>query len=67
PLDRALTEMRELTGRFFDPEVAEAVFAIHEQGRLEIEGAPPPVEAVFSGNGGGNGTGVPTTGRAAES
>lgn len=47
PVDKALTEIRELDGRFFDSTVVQAVFAIHERGRLEIQGAPPPVASIF--------------------
>ncbi len=47
PVDKALNEIRELDGRFFDSTVVQAVFAVHDRGRLEIQGAPPPVASIF--------------------
>ena len=52
PVDQALEEIRSLTGRVFEQQITDAVFAVHAQGRLEITGAPPPVEAVFSAENG---------------
>jgi putative two-component system response regulator len=52
PVDKALTEIQELEGRFFDSEVVRAVFSIHDRGKLEITGAPPPLADVFKENGG---------------
>lgn len=46
PVEEALAEIRNLTGQFFDPEVAEALFAVQEEGGLKVEGAPPPVAAL---------------------
>ncbi|MDX1675743.1 MAG: response regulator [Longimicrobiales bacterium] len=53
PVDRALSEIRDLTGRFFDRTVTDALFAVHGKDRLLIEGAPPPVSAIFMENGAG--------------
>lgn len=47
PVDEALTEIQDLSGRFFAQQVVEAVFAVHRQNRLEIVGAPPPVADIF--------------------
>ena len=51
PLDRALDEIRNLTGQFFDQAVSDAIFSVQADARLEIEGAPPPVSAIFAENG----------------
>ncbi|HUE76877.1 MAG TPA: HD domain-containing phosphohydrolase [Longimicrobiales bacterium] len=45
--DEALDEIRKLAGRFFDPRIADAVLAVHADGRLAIEGPPPPVADLF--------------------
>ena len=50
-MDRALGEIRTLTGRFFDQDVVEAVFAVHQKGRLEVHGPPPPLAEIFRDNG----------------
>lgn len=46
-VDEALQEIRDLNGRFFDPRVVDAVLSLHETGRLQVEGAPPPVADIF--------------------
>ena len=46
-VEEALTEIRNVDGRFFDPRVTEALFQVHAEGRLEIQGAPPPVADLF--------------------
>ena len=51
PVDKALAEIRELEGRFFPEEIVEAVMAVHDQGRLEVVGAPPPLADIFKENG----------------
>ncbi|HUG40917.1 MAG TPA: HD domain-containing phosphohydrolase [Longimicrobiales bacterium] len=50
-VEEALTEIRALIGRFFDPRIAEALFAVHAAGRLEVKGAPPPVADIFRTDG----------------
>ena len=46
-VDEALAEIRNLEGRFFEPRIVEALFAVHEEGRLEVRGAPPPIADLF--------------------
>ncbi len=43
----ALQEIEDLRGRFFDEAVVDAVMAVHAAGRLEVEGAPPPIAHIF--------------------
>ena len=52
PVGRAMAKIRELDGRFFDSTLVQATFAVHDKGRLEIDGAPPPVAEIFRSNGG---------------
>ena len=47
PVDDALAEIRNLTGRFFEARVSEALFEVHEEGRLDIKGSPPPIADLF--------------------
>lgn len=42
PVEEALAEIENLTDRFFDPRVTRALLAVHEEGALKVEGAPPP-------------------------
>jgi putative two-component system response regulator len=51
PLEEALEEIRTLSGVFFNPEIAEAMFTLAEEDRLGYRGPPPPLEAIFDGNG----------------
>ena len=46
-VEEALTEIRDLEGRFFESHIVEALFAVHEEGRLEVDGPPPPVAEIF--------------------
>ncbi len=42
PVGEALEEIRRLRRRFFDPAVADALVALHREGRLDVIGGPPP-------------------------
>lgn len=46
-VEEALTEIRSLTNRFFDPRVTEALLTVHAAGLLEVKGPPPPVAHLF--------------------
>ncbi len=46
-VDEALEEINKLNGRFFDPRIAEALLAVHADGRLAIDGPPPPIADLF--------------------
>lgn len=46
-VDEALEEIRDKRGILFKPELVDAVLAVHEEGRLEVSGAPPPIADIF--------------------
>jgi putative two-component system response regulator len=47
PMPRVLDLMREKRAAYFDPALVDAMLAIFEEGGLEVDGAPPPITAVF--------------------
>lgn len=47
PIEEALTEINGLRGTHFHPEVARALSAVRSEGRLKVDGRPPPIGDVF--------------------
>jgi putative two-component system response regulator len=45
--DEALDEIRDKSGLFFNAELVDALLAVHDAGRLEVTGAPPPIANIF--------------------
>ena len=46
-VEEALDEIQNLNGRFFEPVIVDALNEVHEDGRLEVKGAPPPIADLF--------------------
>jgi putative two-component system response regulator len=47
PIQEALTEINDLKGTHFHPEVTRALSAVESEGRLRINGPPPPIADLF--------------------
>lgn len=46
-VSEALEEIQNLSGRFFEPPLVDAVMAVHAAGLLEVDGSPPPIAHIF--------------------
>ncbi len=46
-VEEAIQEIQTLDGRFFNPEVVEGLLAVHAAGKLQVDGAPPPIAHIF--------------------
>lgn len=46
-MEEALAELTKFSGRHFDPRTVDAVLKLHGEGRLDLEGGPPPATTLF--------------------
>lgn len=46
-MEEALAELKKFSGRHFDPRTVDAVLKLHGEGRLDLEGGPPPATTLF--------------------
>jgi putative two-component system response regulator len=51
PPERILGLVREKREEYFDPDLVDAILAIHAEGGLEIDGPPPPIADIFRSHG----------------